>query len=341
MKLRSVTKTAAMAAGVLALLVGSGCSRDHIEAINLANRGDKSVKVNVENAISQYQQALQLDPTNHRILWKLAKAYEKKEDWDKMASTLSRAVQVAPSFANYWANRGYALVRRRKRATPTPTRRRSSRCRSASKRTRTTPSATTSSAKPICGRTTRKARCRTTRRRSSTTRTSRTSTRRSAETYISLKFYDQAGKVLKEGTRLIQPSKENNNNLYGMYVLRFQVAQANDDKAEMVASMEQAQKVAGDTHPGDRVQPRQYLCRDGSAAEGEGGPALELVHEAGMPERQGEEVQGTVRDELGAHPEAGREGQLTLGGSSTSEGRIPLAGMRPSARRSRRSLVER
>jgi Flp pilus assembly protein TadD len=74
----------------------SGCSRSHIEAINLANQGDQSVKVNVEQAISKYEQAVQLDPTNHRILWKLAAAYEKKEDWDKLASTTSRATLVAP-----------------------------------------------------------------------------------------------------------------------------------------------------------------------------------------------------------------------------------------------------
>src|SRR5262245_49565707 len=94
----------------LGLVFAAGCSRNHIEAINLANEGDQSVKVNVEGAISKYEQAIQLDPTNHRILWKLASAYEKKEDWDKMASTLSRSVQVAPDFANYWYKRGLALI---------------------------------------------------------------------------------------------------------------------------------------------------------------------------------------------------------------------------------------
>jgi len=93
----------------LAVALGA-CSRDHIEAVNLANEGDQAVKVNVEGAIQKYEQAVQLDPTSQRILWKLAVAYEKKEDWDKMASTLSRAVQLAPDFANYWFKRGHALV---------------------------------------------------------------------------------------------------------------------------------------------------------------------------------------------------------------------------------------
>src|SRR3954469_22436559 len=108
MKLLKSSTVAVIAAGLLTFV--SGCSRDRIEAINLANEGDQAVKVNVEGAIQKYEQAVQLDPTNHRILWKLAVAYEKKEDWEKIASTLSRAVQVAPDFANYWFKRGNALI---------------------------------------------------------------------------------------------------------------------------------------------------------------------------------------------------------------------------------------
>ena len=52
---------------------------------------------------------MKLDPTNHRILFKLAMAYRKKEAWDKVASTLARATQVAPKFANYRYERGYAI----------------------------------------------------------------------------------------------------------------------------------------------------------------------------------------------------------------------------------------
>ena len=57
-------------AGALAVgLATSGCSRDHIEAINLANEGDRAVKVNVGGAIQKYEQAVKLDPTNHMIIW--------------------------------------------------------------------------------------------------------------------------------------------------------------------------------------------------------------------------------------------------------------------------------
>lgn len=96
---------------VLILATASGCSRNNIEAVNLANEGDKSKSVNIEEAISKYEQATNLDPTNHRILWKLALAYTKKEAWDKVASTCKRAEAVAPTFANYYFQRGMAQAR--------------------------------------------------------------------------------------------------------------------------------------------------------------------------------------------------------------------------------------
>jgi tetratricopeptide (TPR) repeat protein len=87
----------------------TGCSRNNIEAVNLANEGDKAKGSNLEEAISKYEQATLLDPSNHRILWKLALAYHKKEDWSKDASTCAQAEKVAPTFANYYFEQGYAL----------------------------------------------------------------------------------------------------------------------------------------------------------------------------------------------------------------------------------------
>lgn len=100
-----------------ASLIGTGCSRNRQEAVILANKGDQGVKVNVDGAINDYQQATNLDPTNHRIFFKLGMAYKKKEDWDKVASTMARATQLAPKFANYWLERGYALEMQAKKKT--------------------------------------------------------------------------------------------------------------------------------------------------------------------------------------------------------------------------------
>jgi tetratricopeptide (TPR) repeat protein len=86
-----------------------GCSRNNIEAVNLAIEGDKAKGSNLEDAISKYEQATLLDPSNHKILWKLALAYHKKEDWSKDATTCAQAEKIAPTFANYYFEQGYAL----------------------------------------------------------------------------------------------------------------------------------------------------------------------------------------------------------------------------------------
>ena len=100
-----------------ALSFVGGCSRHKIEAVKLANKGDQIVELDPNGAIESYEQAKTLDPTNHRILYKLAKAYKKKEQWDKVASTLAQATQLAPSFANYWFERGWALEKQAQKGT--------------------------------------------------------------------------------------------------------------------------------------------------------------------------------------------------------------------------------
>ncbi len=250
MTLRSVVKTVTWAVGSCFLFTSlSGCSRDHIEAINLANEGDRAVKVNVEGAISKYEQASQLDPTNHRILKKLANAYEKKEDWEKMASTLARAVQVAPDYADYWFKRGYALIQQADNGNP---------------------EAYEGAKEPLknciakdpnlaeCYHFLGHASLWTDDVQNAVNNYSKAIEHDPTvayfypplgELYVVLKMYGEAEKVLKEGSRINQPSEKNNSNLYGMHLLLFQVAQARDDKPGMLAAMENANEVAGDAHP--------------------------------------------------------------------------------------------
>ncbi len=99
-----------LAVSALAIF-GSACSRNNIEAVNLANEGDKEKSTNVDGAISKYEQATNLDPTNHKILGKLANAYQKKEQWDKVATTCAKAEKLAPKHANYFFQHGLALAR--------------------------------------------------------------------------------------------------------------------------------------------------------------------------------------------------------------------------------------
>ena len=97
----------------------TGCSRHKQEAVILANQGDQIVDLDHDGAIEKFEQAKTLDPSNHRILYKLAKAYKKKATWDKVASTLAQATELAPTFANYWFERGYALEKQAEKGTIT------------------------------------------------------------------------------------------------------------------------------------------------------------------------------------------------------------------------------
>jgi tetratricopeptide (TPR) repeat protein len=247
MKLLKSSTVAVIAAGLLTSL--SGCSRDRIEAINLANEGDQSVKVNVEGAISKYEQAIDLDPTNHRILWKLALAYEKKEDWDKMASTLARAVQVAPDFANYWGARGHALIMQAELGNA---------------------DAYKQAQEPLkkciekdpniadCYHELGESYLWTDDEQSALDNYSKAIEHDPskgfyypplADLYLNLKFYDQAQQVLNEGAKIVQPNEKNGPKLYNMYVLMAKVAQVKGDKAGQLSSIEKAEQFAGDSHP--------------------------------------------------------------------------------------------
>lgn len=100
---------------VIALLLGglflgaAGCSRNDIEAVNLATEGDQIKKVDLDGAIQKYEQATRLDPKNSLIFHKLADVYERKEAWDKVASTMAQACRLEPKNALFWFKRGKAL----------------------------------------------------------------------------------------------------------------------------------------------------------------------------------------------------------------------------------------
>ena len=114
MKLGKMAVTASL---LVSSVLGIGCNRNRQEAVILANEADAEGKINVDGAINKLDQATRLDATNHRIFFKLALAHKKKEDWEKVASTLARATQLAPKFANYWAERGFALEKQAQKKT--------------------------------------------------------------------------------------------------------------------------------------------------------------------------------------------------------------------------------
>lgn len=229
----------------LAVALGA-CSRDHIEAVNLANEGDQAVKVNVEGAIQKYEQAVQLDPTSQRILWKLAVAYEKKEDWDKMASTLSRAVQLAPDFANYWFKRGHALVMQAEGGNP---------------------DAFEQAKEPLkkclekdpnlaeCYYLLGEAYQWTNDEQAAVEHYTKAIEHDPskgffypplAELYITYKLFKEAEQVTSEGLKVVPPGQKNNGSLYGLCVLQAQAAQLRGDKAAQLAAIEKAEQFIGE-----------------------------------------------------------------------------------------------
>ena len=70
-----------------------------------------------------------------------------------------------------------------------------------------------------------------------------------AELYQVLRMYDEAAAVLEQGTRNVEPTEESRDHLYNMYLLTFNVAQNAGDKARMLASVERAYEIGGETHP--------------------------------------------------------------------------------------------
>ncbi len=249
--LKELTRKLCGLAGVTPLLASAllGCSRDHIEAINLANKGDQALKVNVAGAIRSYEEATRLDPSNHRIFWKLANAYHKQEEWDKMASTLARAAQLAPEFASYYYNRGYALIKIAGAGNPDAY--------EAAKQ----PLQTCLEKDPNyaeCYHWLGTALLWTDDEQGALENYTKAIEKDPTvpyfypalgEVYLTLRMYDQAEKVLREGTRITKPLVSNQNALYGMYTLLSNVHQAKGDDQGRLDSLEKANQVAGKTHP--------------------------------------------------------------------------------------------
>ncbi len=231
------------------LLAATACSRDHIEAINLANEGDQSVKVNVEGAIQKYEQAVQLDPTNHRILWKLASAYEKKEDWDKMASTLSRAVQVAPDFANYWYKRGVALNSQAEAGNPDAYEQAKEPLKKCIEKDPNIAACYFLLAESFLWTDDEQSAIDNYTKAIQHDPTVSFFYSPLAELYMTYNLDNEAQQVLQEGVKLVQPSERNNPKLYGMYVQLATVAQKKKDTAAQVSALERAEQFAGDAHP--------------------------------------------------------------------------------------------
>lgn len=222
---------------------------DALEAIHVSNEGDRFVKVNVEDAIQKYRRACELDPSNARILYKLVQAYEKKEDWERMASALATAVTLAPGEALYHFKRGVALVKLAEAGDP-------ARYEEAKAPLRRCLELEPARAEchfylGVAAEYTLDDQA----ALQSYTRAIENSPEVSyfypplAALYIVHKRYRDAAQTLAEGARRIAPTEANAESLYAIYLLQSHVAQAEGDPRAMLDAMEQAQSFAADAHP--------------------------------------------------------------------------------------------
>ena len=106
MTLQKLLKVGLVSIGLSVAL--TGCSRDHIEAVNLANEGDQAVKVNVEGAIQKYEQAVQLDPQNARAREALGRVLAALGRRDDALAQLREAVRIDPHLTS--AHEGLARI---------------------------------------------------------------------------------------------------------------------------------------------------------------------------------------------------------------------------------------
>ena len=88
-----------------------GCSLTAKEAAELVNEGDKARGANLEEAISKYDQASNLDPANLFAHDKLLNSLKKKEDWAKLAQAASRVEKADPTRASAFYMHGLALMK--------------------------------------------------------------------------------------------------------------------------------------------------------------------------------------------------------------------------------------
>jgi tetratricopeptide (TPR) repeat protein len=79
--------------------------------VALVERADRTLTIDLDGAIADYEAASKLAPNDPRVLWKLARAYQKKQAWDRIVPVLDRACALDPHQAEYALLRGHALSR--------------------------------------------------------------------------------------------------------------------------------------------------------------------------------------------------------------------------------------
>jgi tetratricopeptide (TPR) repeat protein len=217
--------------------------QEETDASALVAEGDRLMPTDVVAAIESYEAARKLTPHDHALLYKLALAYEKREQWEPMIAVLARATELAPDFANYHFRYGYALYEDEQFSEARA------------------PFEACLEADPnfagceyyrgeVClqlvddqcalERFTAAIRLDPTRGEYYSAL---------ADVYLVHKLYAEAEQVLVAATRFLPPVAKNRERLYTVYRQLYQVAQARHDADAMIAAAEQAVEHGGEAHP--------------------------------------------------------------------------------------------
>lgn len=228
------------------VLAGSDCRREREQAFALSDAGDRLVKTDVGRAVESYTQAIALYPKEHRIFWKLALVYVRAEDWRRAESTLTRAVQLAPSFANYWFQIGNVVIRLAEDGEPGAFERAKlplKRC------------IEVDASFAECHHLLGEAYEQTNDERSALLEYSRAIELNPsrgffygplADLYTSLGLYQEAKVVLNEGARLIPNERKNYGSLYNVHVLLARLATFEKDRAGQLKALAMAEDYLGE-----------------------------------------------------------------------------------------------
>jgi tetratricopeptide (TPR) repeat protein len=217
--------------------------QEEADASALVAEGDRLMRVDVIAAIESYEAARGLTPHDPTLLYKLALAYEKRQQYGPMIAVLARATELAPDFANYHFRYGYALYEDEQFSEARA------------------PLEACLEADPnmagceyylgeVClqmdddqcalERFTAAIRLDPTRGEYYSAL---------ADVYLVHKLYAEAEQVLVAATRFLPPVDGNRESLYAVYLQLYQVAQARDDTEAMIAAAEQALERGGEAHP--------------------------------------------------------------------------------------------
>ncbi len=112
MRVRGAVSSSLLLVGLA--IASVGCNKNAVDAQKLAKQAQSIQGETPKDAIEQYKQASQLDPTNHEILSHLALLQEKQKMWTDAADTWAKAAAADPEhgsddFASYHFHRGYCF----------------------------------------------------------------------------------------------------------------------------------------------------------------------------------------------------------------------------------------